>query len=135
VGWHLESTKMESASFNIFDRSQLKFQLSDPDAYYVHHMSMFEHLLHKKYGFEAASNASRAMSLAAFHGECKNETSIKAMHRGMGRDRAEYVLCSMFLLPSLVVMVSLSLSRSTTACLHSLTPPDSSLTITHTLNQ
>ena len=92
VGWHLESTKMETASFNIFDRSQLKFQMSDPSAYFVHHMSMYEHLLHKKYGFDIASNKSRTMSLAAFDGECRNETSIKLMHRGSGRgDRAEYL--------------------------------------------
>ena len=72
VGWFLDSTKMEAASFNIFDRSHLKFQLSDPDAYFVHHMSMFEHLLHKKHGFDVAANASQIMSHAAFHGECDN---------------------------------------------------------------
>ena len=92
VGWHLESTKMEAASFNIFDRSQLKFQMSDPHAYYVHHMSMYEHLLHKKYGFDIASNRSRTMSLSAFQGECLNDTSMKLMHKGSGRgDRAEYL--------------------------------------------
>ena len=72
VGWFLESTKMEAASFNIFDRSQLKFQLSDPDAYFVHHMSMFEHLLHKKHGFEVAKNSTSVLSSAAFKGECGN---------------------------------------------------------------
>ena len=70
VGWFLDSTKMEAASFNIFDRSHLKFQLSDPDAYFVHHMSMFEHLLHKKHGFDVAKNQTKVMSEAAFHGEC-----------------------------------------------------------------
>eukprot|EP01035_Chromulina_nebulosa_P017069 gene17069-22581_t len=39
---------MEAASFLIFDKAHLKFQLSDPDAYFVHHMSMYEHLVHKK---------------------------------------------------------------------------------------
>merc|ERR1711871_39130 len=91
VGWYLESTKMESASFNIFDRSHLKFQISDPDAYFVHHMSMFEHLLHKQYGFDVASNKSRTMSTAAFEGECKNESSYRHMQRGMGKDRSEYL--------------------------------------------
>ena len=53
---------------------------------------MYEHLLHKKYGFDIASNKSRTMSMAAFEGECKNETSVKLMHRGSGRgDRAEYL--------------------------------------------
>ena len=72
VGWFLESTKMEAASFNIFDRSQQKYQLSEPDAYYVHHMSMFEHLLHKKYGFETAKNRTQIMSDLAFKGECEH---------------------------------------------------------------
>ena len=74
VGWFLESTKMETASFNIFDKSHLKFQLSDPDAYYVHHMSMFEHLLHKKHGFEVAKNRTSVLSSAALRGECSNLT-------------------------------------------------------------
>jgi hypothetical protein len=70
VGWHLESTKMETASFNIFDRAMYKWQLSDPHAYYVHHMSMFEHLIHKKYGFDSAKNSTQVMSDKAFLSEC-----------------------------------------------------------------
>lgn len=76
VGWFLESTKMEAASFNIFDRSQQKYQLSEPDAYYVHHMSMFEHLLHKKYGFETAKNKTQTMSDLAFRGECGDNLNM-----------------------------------------------------------
>ena len=41
TGWFLHSTKMETASFNIFDRAKYKYQLSDPADYYVHHMSMY----------------------------------------------------------------------------------------------
>lgn len=70
--WWLDSTKMEAASFIIFDKARWKFQLSDPDAYYVHHMSMFEHLLHKKIGFDIAKNQTFKMSEAAFQGECNN---------------------------------------------------------------
>jgi hypothetical protein len=55
-----------------YDKAKLKFQISDPDAYYVHHMSMFEHVLHKAYGFEVAKNKTLIMSRAAFHGECDN---------------------------------------------------------------
>lgn len=53
-----------------FDRAKLKFQMSDPETYYVHHMSMFEHLNHKKYGFEVAKNKTLIMSKAAVAGEC-----------------------------------------------------------------
>jgi hypothetical protein len=33
---------------------------------------MYEHLLHKKLGFEVAKNLTLSMSEAAFHGECSN---------------------------------------------------------------
>lgn len=55
-----------------FDRAKLKFQLSDPDAYFVHHMSMYEHLLHKKYGFAEAHNKTMIMSKIALQTECTN---------------------------------------------------------------
>lgn len=80
--WWMESTKMEAASFNMFDKAKFKFQVADPDAYYVHHMSMFEHLIHKKYGFESAQSKTLVLSKAAIHGECSNLTinrSIKNM--------------------------------------------------------
>jgi hypothetical protein len=75
ITWYLDITKMEAATFNVYDKAKLKFQISDPDAYYVHHMSMFEHLHHKKYGFEVAKNVTLMMSKAAFRGECGNLTS------------------------------------------------------------
>ena len=46
--------------------------MSDPDAFYVHHMSMYEHQIHKKYGFAEAKNKTLIMSKAAFKGECEN---------------------------------------------------------------
>ena len=48
ITWYVDSTKMEAASFRIFDTARLKFQVADPDAYYVHHMSMYEHHIHRK---------------------------------------------------------------------------------------
>ena len=74
--WWLDSTKMEAASFSVFDAAALKFQVSDPDAYYVHHMSMFEHLIHKKFGFETAKNKTHLMSTMAFKGECVDRLAI-----------------------------------------------------------
>jgi hypothetical protein len=55
-----------------FDKGQYKFQLADEDAYFVHHMSMYEHLNHKKVGFEIAKNKTLIMSKAALKGECDN---------------------------------------------------------------
>lgn len=79
TGWYLTSTKMETASFNIFDRAAYKFQMGDPGEYYVHHMSMFEHQLHKKFGFEHAKNLSQTLSDRAFEGEC--------FPQGLGRSK------------------------------------------------
>jgi hypothetical protein len=76
ANWYLDSTKMEAASFGIFDAAPYKFQLSDPDAYYVHHMSMFEHLIHKKQGFQEAQNKTLIMSKSAIIGECGKHLSI-----------------------------------------------------------
>ena len=53
--------------------------------YYVHHMSMFEHLLHKRDGFDVARNQSLVLSEAAFQGECfpaeGSRRSLKAQHK------------------------------------------------------
>ena len=72
IVWYVDSTKMEAASFRIFDVAQKKFQIADPDAYYVHHMSMYEHHIHRKLGFETAQRETLIMSKAAQKGECDN---------------------------------------------------------------
>ena len=72
--WWMESTKMEAASFNIFDKARWKFQLADPDAYFVHHMSMYEHLIHRKHGFDEAQKKTLILSETAIAGECYNLT-------------------------------------------------------------
>lgn len=56
---------MEAASFVIFDHANFKFQLEDHTAYFVHHMSYFEHAIHKKEGFAIAENKTLIMSNAA----------------------------------------------------------------------
>lgn len=70
VAWYLYSTKMEEASFKIFDNPSVKYQLENHDHYIVHHMSEYEHLIHKKYGFPHARNATALLSHAAYNGEC-----------------------------------------------------------------
>eukprot|EP01040_Poterioochromonas_malhamensis_P022469 gene22469-27344_t len=77
VTWYLDITKMEAATFSIYDKAKFKFQVSDPDCYYVHHMSMFEHVLHKAYGFEIAKNRTLTMSRAAYEGECSSLRASK----------------------------------------------------------
>lgn len=78
ANWWLDSIKMEAASFSIFDAAPLKFQVSDPDAYFVHHMSMFEHLIHKSSGFESAKLKTNIMSMEAYKGECVYNLSISS---------------------------------------------------------
>lgn len=70
VRYWTDITKMEAASFTMFERALLKFQFADHDAYYVHHMSLYEHVNHKAHGFEVAKNKSMEMARAAVEGEC-----------------------------------------------------------------
>eukprot|EP01041_Mallomonas_annulata_P009745 gene9745-20268_t len=69
--WWMLSTKMEEASFRVFDKPSEKYQLENPDLYYVHHMSEYEHQLHKKYGLNHSKNLTLILSNAAYNGECK----------------------------------------------------------------
>ena len=70
MNWYLRSTKMEEAAFRVFDDPSLKYQLVNPDLYFVHHMSEFEHQIHKKHGIDRAKNVTSIMSHAAYNGEC-----------------------------------------------------------------
>ena len=78
--WYLHSTKMEQASFNIFHEANLVFQLEDIDAYYVHHMSMYEHLVHNSANLTYAKQQSDILSKAAFYGECGAQSDINNYH-------------------------------------------------------
>jgi hypothetical protein len=71
MAWRLDSLKMESASFIAFDTARQKYQLENHDAYYVHHMSHYEHLLHRHKNFHVALNRTHVLSEAAFQGECR----------------------------------------------------------------
>ena len=68
--WYLSSTKMEEATFKAFEKPSLKYQLYDENAYYVHHLSEFEHRLHKKHGLAYARNQTLRLTGAAYRGEC-----------------------------------------------------------------
>ena len=68
---------MEAATFAIFDAAKFAFQLEEHDAYYVHHMSLFEHEVHKYEGFGIAQEKTLEMSMAAYEGECLNLTGVR----------------------------------------------------------
>lgn len=72
TGWYMESTKMETHTFNIFRGNTAGYQLVDPFVYSVNHMSMFEHWAHKRRGFGEAVKQSYIMSTAAFEDQCHN---------------------------------------------------------------
>lgn len=48
--WNLLSTKMEEATFNIVRAAHFTSQMEEADVHYVHHLSMFEHGVQKKFG-------------------------------------------------------------------------------------
>jgi hypothetical protein len=70
TGWYMESTKMETHTFNIFRGNTAGYQLVDPFVYSVNHMSMFEHWAHKKSGFGDAVKQSFIMSNASYYDQC-----------------------------------------------------------------
>ena len=67
---------MEQATFLISDNAYYKWQFIDSNAYFVHHMSMYEHLIHKKLGITVAKKRTLELSTAAFNGECSNVVEV-----------------------------------------------------------
>lgn len=63
---------MEEVFYGVLGRASHKFQPSDPDAFFVHHLSEFEHRMHAAHGFEAAQRMTDTMARAAASGECGN---------------------------------------------------------------
>lgn len=76
VKYWLRSLKMEEATFLISGHAKHKWQFLDPDTYFVHHLSQYEHLIHKKHGLSKAKRSTLEMSTAAFNGECSNTTRV-----------------------------------------------------------
>ena len=62
---------------NSINNAAHKYQLSDPDEYFVHHMSDFEHSRHKAYGMSDAEQMAALLAVSAFDGECKNAVASK----------------------------------------------------------
>jgi hypothetical protein len=80
VRWRLNSTKMEQASLMLMQQTKDVdiFQMSDQDAYYVNHLSEYEHSQRKKtHNLTASLVMEAAMSGTAARGEC----SALAWHR------------------------------------------------------
>lgn len=58
------------------------FDEADKHAFFVHHLSNYEHVNHAEYGFAQAQNKTAALSSAAFLGECSALTSSAAGRYG-----------------------------------------------------
>jgi len=58
------------------------FDEADKHAFFVHHLSNYEHVNHAEYGFALAQNKTAALSSAAFLGECSALTSSAAGRYG-----------------------------------------------------
>ena len=70
---------MEQATFLISDVAHYKWQFLDPNAYFVHHLSMYEHVIHRKLGIVIAKTRTLELSTAAFNGECANLQSVGSL--------------------------------------------------------
>ena len=58
------------------------FDEADKHAFFVHHLSNYEHVNHAEYGFAQAQNKTAALSSAAFLGECSALTSAATSRYG-----------------------------------------------------
>jgi hypothetical protein len=76
VRYQLHSTKMEAATFLISDKAHYKYQFLDPEAYYVHHMSRFEHSVHRSKGLDTAKELTLILSTNAFNNECSDLSDV-----------------------------------------------------------
>lgn len=70
VAFYLDIARAEAASTEVEKTTPHKYMLLNDSEYYVHHMSNYEHLNHKAYGFPAAEDKTALMSRAAVRGEC-----------------------------------------------------------------
>lgn len=75
VRFPVKEKKLERASFYMFYKASPAFQLGDKVAYYVNHLSEFEHKYTRRRGSREARRATRVLSRSAFRGECANMTA------------------------------------------------------------
>jgi len=61
-------------------RFQYVFDEADRHAFFVHHLSNYEHVNHEAYGFDLAQSKTADLSSAAFRGECSAITSSTARY-------------------------------------------------------
>lgn len=73
-----------TTSLHRYYMTENKYQLADEKAYYVHHMSMFEHFNHKHHGFGVASKRMLTMAEAAYRGECGALNEVNASRSFLG---------------------------------------------------
>jgi hypothetical protein len=61
---------MEAANWNAMSACKKRFQFRSPKAYFVNHMSAFEHSVRKREGYNKSEEKTLVFSNAAKAGEC-----------------------------------------------------------------
>lgn len=64
--------KMEEVFFNTIGTSRFKLHFSNPQLFYVHHLSSYEHEIHDHEGIDVARKKTIELSKAARAGECQD---------------------------------------------------------------
>lgn len=70
VSFFPDICRAEAATFEVYKTAKQRYIFNDSSYFYVHHMSMFEHLNHERHGFKVASDRTKVLSESAFQGEC-----------------------------------------------------------------
>ena len=72
VPFYIDICRAEAASIEVYKTAPLKYVSLDPDLFYVHHLSAYEHTNMKANGWAIALEKSLQLSQAAFTGECES---------------------------------------------------------------
>lgn len=78
VKYDISWLKMERASFEIILSSDHAFQFDDDNQFFVNHLSGYEHLTRKEYGYNISLKNASAISKSAISKECELATSSTA---------------------------------------------------------
>jgi hypothetical protein len=72
VRFSVTETKLEKTSFLMLYKAKPAFQFTDRVAYYVNHLSEYEHKLTRRSGLKVALVNAKILSSSARDGECRN---------------------------------------------------------------
>ena len=82
VPFYMDICRAECASTELFKVAwQHRFVVKNQSTFYVNHISGYEHLCTKSYGFQSAANKTNILSSAAYNGECQSKGARRQINK------------------------------------------------------